>query len=167
MGRSKRRHAKVRVPVTRLTAAEHAKDREIIGKVHQLNQIVAAGDRPPSPLRDEIEKCGGINAYQVASQRGEKKAKYGSFTSAVWVTKQLMAHGLRQKGQRLRLLDVGAVTLQYDTYKSWIDCVAIDLNPQHRCIMKANAVNYTVSAISCRSNFFVTIGTHQLTGCVP
>ncbi|XP_065177271.1 uncharacterized protein LOC135807180 [Sycon ciliatum] len=144
MGRGKRKHVKLRAPVTSQGHKNHS-DREIIDKVHQLNQKIAAGEDVPKSARLEIEKAGGINAYQVASQRGERKAKYGNFTSAVWVTKQLKSCGLKPKDGRLRLLDVGAVTLQYEPFSSWIECEAIDLNPQHRAIIKADATQYKSS----------------------
>ncbi len=86
--------------------------------------------------KSKIVQPGGIDAYQKASKLGEERS--GGFNSAKWVVSKLKEHNIRSKSGKLSLLDVGALSCNYSKYKAWIDCTAIDLNPQHSSVIKAD-----------------------------
>ena len=48
------------------------------------------------------------------------------------------------QGSKLKLLDVGALELNYTKQTKWIDAVAIDLNPQVVGIVKADFLQFQV-----------------------
>ena len=146
--RSKIRKKKIHKPVTEVKTR---KDRALITEIHALNKRVEAikknrklSDNEKtlkiSELEGKIDKLGGIDAYQAASKLGE--TRNGSFNSAKWVVKQLQAHGVQrtaeESGGAVRLLDVGALDHNYSKQKKWIECTAIDLNPQSRKVAKVD-----------------------------
>ena len=50
-----------------------------------------------------------------------------------------------QDGTKLKLLDVGALDLNYRGQEKTIEATAIDLNPQNPKIVKADFLEYMVS----------------------
>ena len=46
----------------------------------------------------------------------------------------------------ITLLDVGALDMNYTKYTKWIQCSAIDLNPQKPEIVQANLLTFEVSS---------------------
>lgn len=153
-GKSKQAHRnrKVRNPVTQPTRPKGMKDSQLISRLHSLNweksQLLSDNRvADAAAVQKTIDSLGGLPAYQAASQRGEKRT--ANFTSARWVTKQLLTHKLRARDRRLRLLDVGAVSKQYGKYSGWIECNAIDLDPQAIGIRKADFLEYEVRQCSC------------------
>lgn len=79
------------------------------------------------------------------SLTGETAPEHKQFNAGQWVVQELRAEGLDKNATReskLRLLDVGAIKNQYLDYKSWLDITAIDLNPQHPSVEKADFFQY-------------------------
>ncbi|XP_078618952.1 uncharacterized protein LOC144886285 [Branchiostoma floridae x Branchiostoma japonicum] len=86
---------------------------------------------------------GGLDAYQAASKRGA--CCHGNTTTSNWVIKQLKKFKVKPASEvkRLRLLDVGALDNHYHRH-GWLDCTAIDLNPQTDRVTKADFFDYQV-----------------------
>ncbi|XP_066285745.1 uncharacterized protein [Branchiostoma lanceolatum] len=129
-------------------------DRSVISKLHVLNKELDAvrSDQSLSrstkqaranQLETEIQKIGGLDAYQAASKRGA--CCHGNTTTSNWVIKQLKKFKVKPATEetRLRLLDVGALDNHYQRH-SWLDCTAIDLNPQTDSVIKADFFDYQV-----------------------
>jgi hypothetical protein len=64
-----------------------------------------------------------------------------------------------REAKKLRLLDVGAIKNQYLDHASWLDVTAIDLNPQHPSVIKADFFEYSREYVkpscvvcACREN---------------
>ena len=155
--KAKKKRKKKNKPVVEINLR---KDRRIISEYHSLNKKIDAVLKNPSiscedkaskiaVLQAKREKIGGINAYQQASKLGE--TRYGSFNSAKWVIKQLKAFNVRPglkpnmtevANDKLRLLDVGALDNNYQKHGKWIQCTAIDLNPQSSKVVKADFLTF-------------------------
>ncbi|XP_078698971.1 uncharacterized protein LOC144926241 [Branchiostoma floridae x Branchiostoma belcheri] len=129
-------------------------DRSVISKLHVLNKELDAVRRDQSlsqntkqarvnQLETEIQKIGGLDAYQAASKRGA--CCHGNTTTSNWVIKQLKKFKVKPatEEKRLRLLDVGALDNHYQRH-GWLDCTAIDLNPQTDRVIKADFFHYQV-----------------------
>ena len=145
------------------------KDKTLINKYHALTKMQEAIKKAKNLSKEErttkleelnskIEKLGGIDAYQKASKLGEGRS--GGFNSAKWVVNQLKEHNVRPPdGRKLKLLDVGALALNYIKYRTWIDCKAIDLNPQNSSVIKEDflklptEIQYDVVVLSLVINF--------------
>ncbi|XP_020893932.1 25S rRNA (adenine(2142)-N(1))-methyltransferase-like [Exaiptasia diaphana] len=158
--RSKNKKTKHLNPVT-FTTSNIRKDNNLINKYHALVKIQESVKKARGltkqereyklkDLNSKIDKLGGINAYQKASKLGEKHS--GGFNSAKWVVSKLKEHNIRGCGGKLKLLDVGALSCNYTKYKAWIDCTAIDLNPQNSSIIKADFLT-----LSCRIQYDVVV----------
>jgi len=85
-------------------------------------------------IDEELEEIGGMETYQQASLFGEQRKKFSSFK---WVLKVLKQRNVRPIAEyrKLRLLDVGAITLHYKGI-SWLDVMAIDINPLDQYVLK-------------------------------
>lgn len=167
--KKKKKKTAKKKPVT-FTKPTIRKDKKLINKYHALKKLQEAVKKDNqlsteeksvkmTDLNTKLEKLGGIDAYQEASRLGEKR--YGGFNSAKWVVKQLKENGIQAvKDQKLRLLDVGALSCNYTKQQSWIDCTSIDLNPQSHMITKADflqldskAPKYDIVVLSLVINF--------------
>lgn len=153
--KQKKNRKKAKKPVVEINVR---KDRKVINEYHILNKKIDAIRKNPSISREDKaskiaalkakkDKLGGINAYQQASRLGE--AHHGSFNSAKWIVKQLKVLNLRlaqEEGtsDKLRLLDVGALDNNYQRHVKWIECTAIDLNPQSGNVKKADFLTLNV-----------------------
>ena len=83
-------------------------------------------------MKKEFEELGGMDMYQEASLEGEKLKK---FQTSTWFLKQITQKNCTLKlmsnfdfknaNKRLKLLDVGALSFNYDKQSKWIDCTAI------------------------------------------
>ena len=99
-----------------------------ISRYHALNRELAAaraGGQPTEAIEAALQALGGLPAYQHASRVGEGKG--GATNTSAWVVRMLQELG-RDAGPRLRLLDVGAVTRNYQRQQRWIACRGIDLH---------------------------------------
>ena len=165
--KAKKKNKKSKKPIVEISSR---KDRRIIAEYHTLNRTIDSVRKNPSILREDKaaqiavlearkEKIGGINAYQKASKLGE--ARHGSFNSAKWVLKQLRAFKVcadRTEGEKLKVLDVGALDNNYKKHAKWIQCTPIDLNPQSNEVIKADFLKlddkkYHVVVVSLVVNF--------------
>lgn len=68
---------------------------------------------------------GGTDAYQQASVLSTQH-----FNTSKWVLGVLINTGRRPRGEKLRVLEVGAINT-YLTDIDWLDVYAIDLHSQH------------------------------------
>lgn len=115
--------------------------RTVIRKYHTLlkQQKSAQGDALANVNR-EIEKLGGLEAYQHMSCIGQSSDRGGG-------SEKVLIGWLRQMGwaavakesekERHRLLEVGAVRPDnYGDCTSWIDVTAIDLHSRHPSILE-------------------------------
>jgi 25S rRNA (adenine2142-N1)-methyltransferase len=95
-------------------------------------------------LQAELESLGGLPAYQQASLFGATAEESGAFNSGIWVHNELHAMGLLPAdGQRrLRLLDVGALQDHWSRHAHMVEAIAIDLNPQHPSVLRADFFEY-------------------------
>ncbi|XP_022089892.1 25S rRNA (adenine(2142)-N(1))-methyltransferase-like isoform X1 [Acanthaster planci] len=134
-------------PVTEYNIKTPHRDNKVISKLHTINKEIekisgkkekeSHADPRIISLKKCVEELGGLDAYQSASKLGE--AHHGNINSAKWVLQKLKELNIRkEKGTKLKLLDVGALDNHYRKQKKWIDCTAIDLNPQNGCIIKAD-----------------------------
>lgn len=149
---------------------------ELIQKFHELNAQLEKVKKDKSlslslkkqkidTIKQEIDKLGGLSLYQKASLLGNK-----FFNSSTWLIKKLEEKRLNavfSKDHPLRLLDVGALDLNYKQ-ACWISAKAIDLHPQLPSIEKADFfelddsnMSYDVVAISLVLNF---VGSPDLRG---
>eukprot|EP00730_Choanoeca_flexa_P010373 TRINITY_DN1766_c0_g1_i2.p1 TRINITY_DN1766_c0_g1~~TRINITY_DN1766_c0_g1_i2.p1 ORF type:complete len:298 (+),score=36.42 TRINITY_DN1766_c0_g1_i2:28-894(+) len=118
-----------------------------IGYVHTLNkslsQAKASGDHAEVlRIETELKAIGGIEAYQQSSLRSEQ---LGATNTSRWVVKQLKSYDLHDDNgrqlrfstrERLDLLDVGALSANYDQEAKWLNTTAIDLNSQHPAVQQ-------------------------------
>ncbi|KIW00766.1 uncharacterized protein PV09_07747 [Verruconis gallopava] len=108
--------------------------RAIIRTHHQLNkelaQAIKSGDKGKAEaLHREIEKRGGLKTYQVASITGQSLARGGD--SSKVLMQWLQKYELRRKNDRLRMLEVGALSTSNACSRSGLfDMTWIDLNSQ-------------------------------------
>jgi hypothetical protein len=100
-----------------------------------------------------------VRACVICSLVGETAPEH-KFNAGKWVVSELRAareaeaekqdgddgDGKPEEGReakKLRLLDVGAIKNQYLDHASWLDVTAIDLNPQHPSVIKADFFEYS------------------------
>ena len=170
----RKKKMKSRKPVVEVNTR---KDQRIIYEYHTLSKKIDSvmknrkllGEEKASEiavLEAKREKLGGIDAYQKASKLGE--SRHGNFNSAKWVIRQLKNYNIctsatvqvteSEKG-KLKLLDVGALENNYKKQRKWIDCMAIDSNPQSGSVLQADflkldcKVKYDVVVLSLVINF--------------
>ncbi len=104
-----------------------------------------ARDKRVRELKAELEALGGLPAYQQASLFGATAEESGAFNSGVWVYNELHAMNLLPPAdghRRLRLLDVGALQDHWSAHEQLVDAVAIDLNPQHPNVRRADFFDF-------------------------
>jgi 25S rRNA (adenine2142-N1)-methyltransferase len=137
----------------------------LIARFHTIQKQLAAVEadstlKPPArdkrrrDLQAELRALGGLPAYQHASLFGATAEESGAFNSGVWVFNELHCMGLLphadappppQKGfgsQRLRLLDVGALQDHWSPHAHLVEATAIDLNPQHPSVVRADFFDF-------------------------
>ncbi|XP_071955487.1 uncharacterized protein [Antedon mediterranea] len=149
---------KYRVPVTndgqQYKRKNIKKDCKLISQFHVLNKelekLKTDTDKQINKkqkmkvITKQLQEVGGIDTYQATSRLGE--FKNGSTNSAKWVVRQLKEHNIRlSTPTKLRLLDVGALQLNYTKFK-WIESTAIDLNPSQPGILKADFFDLKVKS---------------------
>eukprot|EP00051_Salpingoeca_urceolata_P017285 m.234086 g.234086 ORF g.234086 m.234086 type:complete len:337 (+) comp18913_c0_seq1:1439-2449(+) len=124
----------------RRKGAQRKAHAEAVSAFHMLQRLLAkareAGDTAEQArVQTQIDKLGGLPAYQQYSQVGAHRT--GSFNTSRWVVKMLAKGHRPASGQKLRLLDVGALDHNYRKETSWIACSPIDLHaqtPAVRCV---------------------------------
>ena len=140
--RKRKRKSKSR-PVTDVCSKRSHVDSHLIARFHTVHKEMdrLRGEEEDSSLtnlKKELEELGGIKEYQNASERGRKRKQ--NFDSSKWVKNYLKREFTAEKKRegKLRLLDVGALELNYQKEKKWIDCTSIDLHPppQKRAIVE-------------------------------
>ncbi|KAL2134228.1 hypothetical protein VTI74DRAFT_733 [Chaetomium olivicolor] len=115
----------------------------LINKHHLLQkrkmQAVAKGDKAEETAIDaEIEALGGLESYQEASLQGQRQDRGGDSSRVLieWLKPCLSSQGA-ESGQRLRMLEVGALSTQNACSKSGLfDIERIDLNSQGEGILQ-------------------------------
>lgn len=128
----------------------------LISRFHTVQKYLAAvevdstlslraKDTRRRALQAELRALGGLPAYQRASIFGATTEENGAFNSGVWVHNELLAmaalppaHG----APRLRLLDVGALQDHWSPHAHMVDATAIDLNPQHPSVIRADFFDF-------------------------
>ncbi|KAJ9628527.1 25S rRNA (adenine2142-N1)-methyltransferase [Taxawa tesnikishii (nom. ined.)] len=110
--------------------------RTLIRGHHQLNKALAsavrAGDEEvAASLRKQIEERGGLKSYQQASIQGQSDERGGDTSRVLldWLREPLSA--LKNQGFKLRMLEVGSLSVSNACSKSgFFDVARIDLNSQ-------------------------------------
>lgn len=151
-----------------LTGGEHA---QLIAQYHALNKYRESLDHDPTltpadraakrrKLDRQLAELGGLEAYQQASLVGETAPEH-KFNAGKWVVSELRAARAAESEKnsgaaegKLRLLDVGAIKNQYLDHGAWLDVTAIDLNPQHPSVIKADFFEFSRE---CREPFDVAV----------
>lgn len=135
----------------------------------------AADDVEAVKVIDEaIEDLGGLEQYQSLSIVGHGEANH-RFNTAKWVMQRLankphwsesmasVKHKRRRKNDdsssnlsslpssssstdRPKLLDVGGITNHYLPYSSLVDCMSIDINPQHESVLRMDLFDMDVQS---------------------
>ncbi|KAJ2609001.1 25S rRNA (adenine2142-N1)-methyltransferase [Coemansia sp. RSA 1365] len=91
----------------------------------------------------EMAQMGGLDWYQKASLLGQSKQRGGD--TSRWLVPKLRELKLHQRSQKLRLLDVGALScLNYARERAWIDAVPIDLNSQEPGIIEQDFLDIVI-----------------------
>jgi 25S rRNA (adenine2142-N1)-methyltransferase len=90
----------------------------------------------------EVQALGGIERYQQASMYGASTSENVQFNASLWVTTELKKKC--GETQKLRVLDVGAIDDQYQSYKEWLDVTSIDINPQNPSVMRYDFFDFAV-----------------------
>lgn len=151
-----------------MTGGEHA---QLIAQYHALNKYRESLDHDPTltpadraakrrKLDRQLAELGGLEAYQQASLVGETAPEH-KFNAGKWVVSELRAARAAESEKnsgaaegKLRLLDVGAIKNQYLDHGAWLDVTAIDLNPQHPSVIKADFFEFSRE---CREPFDVAV----------
>ncbi|KAJ3366580.1 hypothetical protein HDU91_001773 [Kappamyces sp. JEL0680] len=127
---------KRRIPVTERAIPRIKNTQKVISTFHTLTKELEkkrqAGDvEEVQSIERKIKEIGGLQTYQIASLSGGSKDK-GWGGSGRWLLQQLVQHPLAQlgSGERLRMLDVGAITGEVYTKAKQLDVTSIDLNSQ-------------------------------------
>lgn len=108
--------------------------RNLINRHHQLEKqhrraIDSGNEDAAVTLKSELESLGGLRSYQAASLQGQSHERGGD-TSRV-LLEWIPTEKLRNHRERLRLLEVGALSTQNACSTSDVfDVVHIDLNSQ-------------------------------------
>lgn len=143
-----------------VTGGEHA---QLIAQYHALNKYRESLNHDPTltpadraakrrKLDRQLAELGGLEAYQQASLVGETAPEH-KFNAGKWVVSELRAARAAESENekknsgaaegKLRLLDVGAIKNQYLDHGAWLDVTAIDLNPQHPSVIKADFFEFS------------------------
>ncbi|KAJ2710888.1 25S rRNA (adenine2142-N1)-methyltransferase, partial [Coemansia sp. Cherry 401B] len=92
-------------------------------------EAVAAIDEQITAVSREMAQMGGLDWYQKASLLGQSKQRGGD--TSRWLVPKLRELNLDKRDDKLRMLDVGALSrLNYAKERTWIDVTPIDLNSQ-------------------------------------
>lgn len=136
---------------SRLTVSKYSnsnlsssKSRKIIRNHHILSkshaQAVKDGDKSrAAQLQAQIEAHGGLERYQEASKAGQNIERGGDSSTVLmaWLGPVKAAQQATHTSNRLRLLEVGALSVNNDCSRSgYFDVTRIDLNSQNPGIMK-------------------------------
>ncbi|KAL0083675.1 nucleolus protein [Phycomyces blakesleeanus] len=155
--------ARKKVPITaqRNNTGTHfkrssAETARLIRRFHVLNKELAKCQQSNNPtdrtrekaIVEEMDRMGGIDWYQKASQLGQSKTRGGD--SSKWLVKVLKEHckeSMDTATKPLHVLDVGAVAPDnYKPYSSWIKAKPIDLNPQDLAIEKQDFLTMPITS---------------------
>ena len=141
---SKRRSLKSgRPPLARMPASMSRKtSSSTVRTFHQLRKQLARAvdqgrEQEAEDLDGRIENQGGLNRYQVASMQGQARDRGGdsSITLMGWL-KELTSDA-KSAGQRLRMLEVGALSTRNACSKSGrLNITRIDLHSQDPDILQ-------------------------------
>ncbi|KAJ2454987.1 25S rRNA (adenine2142-N1)-methyltransferase [Coemansia sp. RSA 2336] len=101
-------------------------------------------------ISHEMAQMGGLDWYQKASLLGQSKQRGGD--TSRWLVPQLKALGLADRPSKLRLLDVGALSRNYQ--EKWIDSLPIDLNAQSAGIMQQDFLDIPQANFSGKLKVF-------------
>ena len=139
----------------------HRDTQKLISSIHtlrkRLHQIPADAPSPQdcrlrANILAEIERLGGLDAYQKASLLGQSPQRGGD--SSKWLLKHLTRpsssssssdSSLESSDACLRLLDVGALRNNYSNVK-WIKPTCIDLNSQHPDVHACDYMDFEISS---------------------
>ncbi|MCJ1401414.1 hypothetical protein MMC11_004627 [Xylographa trunciseda] len=121
--------------------------RNVIRKHHtlqkQLSQAVAAENISlATSLQCQLDATGGLSAYQHASVLGQSAARGGDSSKVLmeWLTpllKRNFTHGTIQSHLKLRMLEVGALSIDNACSRSGLfDIERIDLHSRHANILE-------------------------------
>ncbi|XP_072019126.1 uncharacterized protein [Amphiura filiformis] len=151
-----RKRKKQKHPVTRNESMHRQKARcsnKLVSKLHELVKELDQTEQRAeavqgrenkvkiNAIQAQIDELGGLEAYQTSSQLG--KSHHGNVSTAKWILSKLKEFNIRaEKGHKLKLLDVGALELNYTKQCKWIECTAIDLNPHSAGIVKADFLQF-------------------------
>ena len=128
----------------------------LISRFHTVQKYLAAvevdrtlsqptREKRQRQLQAELHALGGLHAYQQASLFGATAEESGAFNSGIWVHNELQAMGLLPPAvgqRRLRLLDVGALQDHWSPHAHAVEAMAIDLNPQHPSVRRADFFDF-------------------------
>ena len=128
----------------------------LIARFHTVQKYLAAvevdrslsqpaREKRQRELKAELQALGGLHAYQQASLFGATAEESGAFNSGIWVHNELHAMGLLPPAagqRRLRLLDVGALQDHWSPHAQVVEATAIDLNPQHPSVQRADFFDF-------------------------
>ncbi|XP_014661707.1 PREDICTED: 25S rRNA (adenine(2142)-N(1))-methyltransferase-like isoform X2 [Priapulus caudatus] len=128
---------------------------DVISKLHQLNKKVelikkqetidkALKKAKLASLENEIKQIGGLSVYQTVSKTREHF--HGNVNSSKWIISSLKTFASKSE-VKLRLLDVGALSMNYENQASWLQCTYIDLNPQKKGILKSDFLKFKSGAM--------------------
>ncbi|KAI8084434.1 putative methyltransferase-domain-containing protein [Halteromyces radiatus] len=149
MGKVKKRRPITQQPTREGSTFKHSsiETARLIRRFHVLNKELAKCRSDDSAINrekeqdilKEMEKMGGLDWYQKASQLGQSKSRGGD--SSKWLIQTLQSSicdsDLEKADKPLRILEVGAVAPDnYKQHTRWIKVHPIDLNPQHESIQK-------------------------------
>ncbi|MCJ1416244.1 hypothetical protein MMC32_002579 [Xylographa parallela] len=121
--------------------------RNVIRKHHtlqkQLSQAVAVKNVPlATTIQSQIDAAGGLSTYQHASILGQSATRGGDSSRMLmeWLIPLLkgsLAHATTQSHRKLRLLEVGALSVENACSRSgYFDIERIDLHSQHADILE-------------------------------
>lgn len=138
MPKATRRKFPVTLAGTHGSSSTPRASRTVIRKFHTLlkQQKSAQGDALTNVNR-EIEKLGGLEAYQRMSCIGQSSDRGGGSEKVLIGWLKQMGCAAVAKEERHRLLEVGAV--RPDNYRncaSWMEVMAIDLHSRHPSILE-------------------------------
>eukprot|EP01105_Mastigella_eilhardi_P005919 TRINITY_DN17599_c0_g1_i1.p1 TRINITY_DN17599_c0_g1~~TRINITY_DN17599_c0_g1_i1.p1 ORF type:complete len:262 (-),score=70.16 TRINITY_DN17599_c0_g1_i1:57-842(-) len=137
--------------VQRVSAAAHmsrVKRRDVVNDYHnRLKQKEAS--QSGDAAGGEVDDAELLQRYQEASVLGATSAAHGKFSSAKWVCGMLptlkAANGDDPK-KPVRLLDVGSLRNDF-VGRHDLDVTAIDLNPCHPSVTKADFLEYEPTGV--------------------
>eukprot|EP00939_MAST-03C_sp_MAST-3C-sp1_P002531 g2531.t1 len=148
----------------RIIAAYHTAEKRLEQIMRDTNMKASEKKRVIKEIELEKIKLGGLEAYQQASIYGAKASKYTCAQTIVpLIRTHLPSSGdskqPRRKGKETVLatskgrpfvLDVGAIDNQYDRFRTELEIVPIDLNPQDAGVIRADFFEFAKDMIRRR-----------------